>query len=74
MIFNRFYTGNKQKEEKKDEIGDLKLEAQQVKEFDFFDHMADMEKQEGMCIWWKRIQENPIKSSVRRIQYKKQDY
>ena len=33
MLFNRFYTGDKQKEEKSDEIGDLKLEAQQVKEF-----------------------------------------
>ena len=34
MVYNHFYTGNKQKEEKKDKIGDLKLEAQQVKEFD----------------------------------------
>ena len=31
MIFNRFYTVDEQKEEKKDKIRDLKLEAQQVK-------------------------------------------
>ena len=34
MMFDHFHTGNKQKEDKKDEIGDLKLEAQRVREFD----------------------------------------
>ena len=34
MLFNRFHTGHKTKRGEKDEIGDIKLEAQQVKKFD----------------------------------------